>query len=83
MNKHIEKISWLTTLILNPRLANANTTNTNANGHDYIETVNSSRRSHHEHTERHEVVFETFSVKITEKGWQLRGDVPEDGHCCF
>lgn len=83
MNKHIEKISWLTTLILNPRLANANTTNTNANGHDYIETVNSSRRSHQEHTERHEVVFETFSVKITEKGWQLRGDVPEDGHCCF
>jgi hypothetical protein len=36
-----------------------------------------------EHIERHEVVFETFGVKITEKSWQLRGDVPEDGNCCF
>jgi hypothetical protein len=33
---------------------------------DYTETVNSSRRSHQEHIERHEVVFETFRVKITE-----------------
>ena len=80
----------LTTLILNSRLANENTTNTNTNGdgfshssQDYTETVNSSRRSHQEHIERHEVVFETFGVKITEKGWQLRGDVPEDGNCCF
>ena len=78
----------LTTLILNSRLANENTTNTNGDGfshssQDYTETVNSSRRSHQEYIERHEVVFETFGVRITEKSWQLRGDVPEDGNCCF
>ena len=65
----------LTTLILNSRLANENTTNTNTNGdgfshssQDYTKTVNSSRRSHQEYIERHEVVFETFGVRITEKG---------------
>jgi len=30
-----------------------------------------------------EAILETFTEQISAKGWQIRGDTPADGNCCF